>query len=253
MKFYNPKKTEFFLKKLLGLSDAFLLERRAKRYLKKSTEKEIRILNQLVDSNKASIDIGVYRGVYSYFLSDLTKYVYAFEANSLLHSKLISSFVKKTNVKIENLAVSSSLGKTEIRIPIRNSDADYDYEQKYELGIATIHKANQLQNKPYETISSINKTTLDDYKFHHDIGFIKIDVEGHELEIIRGGKNFLKNHKPTMLVEIEERHSGKNPKEIITEICEIGYCCFTVDQRLKLVESTDFSEFKQNNFVFKPI
>ena len=127
-------------------------------------------------------------------MSGLTQYVYAFEANSLLHSKLLNSFNNRSNIKIENLAVSSSLGKTEIRIPIRNQNADYDNEQKYELGIATIHKENDLQNKPYETISSINKTTLDDYKFQHDVGFIKIDVEGHELEIIRGGKNFLKKH-----------------------------------------------------------
>ena len=54
-----------------------------------------------------------------------------------------------------------------------------------------------------------------------------------------------------MLVEIEERHSGKNPREIIKEICEIGYSCFTVDEELKLVELTDLSEFNQNNFIFK--
>ena len=251
MKFYNPKKIEFYLKKFLGLSNSFLLERRAKRYLKKSTEREIRILEELVESSKASIDIGVYRGVYTYFLSDLTKYVYAFEANSLLYSKLTNTFINKSNVKIENLAISSSEGITEIRIPIRNSDADYDNEQKYELGIATIHSNNNLQNKPYEIIPSINKTTLDNYKFEHDIGFIKIDVEGHELEIIRGGKNFLKQYKPTMLVEIEERHSGKNPSEIIKEICEIGYNCFIVDEHLKLVELTDLAEFNQNNFIFK--
>ena len=252
MKFYNPKKTEFFLKKLLGLSDSFLLKRRAKRYLKKSTEREIRILNKLVNSSQASIDIGVYRGVYTYFLSSLTQYVYAFEANSLLYSKLLNSFNNRSNIKIENLAVSSSLGKTEIRIPIRNQNADYDNEQKYELGIATIHKENDLQNKPYETISSINKTTLDDYKFQHDVGFIKIDVEGHELEIIRGGKNFIKKHKPTMLVEIEERHAGKIPKDIIDEICSHGYKCFIVNEKLKFTELSDPSKISNNNFIFKP-
>ena len=252
MKFYNPKKTEFFLKKLLGLSDSFLLKRRAKRYLKKSTEREIRILNKLVNSSQASIDIGVYRGVYTYFLSSLTQYVYAFEANSLLYSKLLNSFNDKKNIRIENLAVSSSLGITEIRIPIRDQNADYDNEQKYELGIATIHKENDLQNKPYETISSINKTTLDDYKFQHDVGFIKIDVEGHELEIIRGGKNFIKKHKPTMLVEIEERHAGKIPKDIIDEICSHGYKCFIVNEKLKFTELSDPSKISNNNFIFKP-
>ena len=54
-----------------------------------------------------------------------------------------------------------------------------------------------------------------------------------------------------MLVEIEERHSGKNPREIIKEICEIGYNCFTVDEELKLIELADLSEFNHNNFIFK--
>ena len=211
----------------------------------------MRVLKDIVDKSRASIDIGVYRGVYAFQLSNLSKFVYAFEANSLLYSRLLLAFANKKNVKVENLAISSSSGHTDLRIPIRDNEADYDVEQKYALGIATIHKENDLQNKPYETISSINKTTLDDYKFQHDVGFIKIDVEGHELEIIRGGKNFLKKHKPTMLVEIEERHSGKNPKEIIKEICEIGYSCFTVDEELKLVELIDLSEFNQNNFIFK--
>ena len=73
------------------------------------------------------------------------------------------------------------------------------------------------------TIKNIKKTSLDEYNFSHEIGFIKIDVEGHELEIIRGGKNFLKHHKPVMLIEIEERHTGKSPVDIIDEICCLLY------------------------------
>ena len=79
MRFFNPKKIEFLIKNFFGFSDAFLLKRRANRYLRKNTEREIRVLEKLVDPNKASIDIGVYRGVYSYYLTNLTKFVYAFE------------------------------------------------------------------------------------------------------------------------------------------------------------------------------
>ena len=143
----------------------------------------------------------------------------------ILFMGLIFFFLKrkikfKKNVKIENIAFSSSSGITELRVPVRDINADYDNEQKYELGIATIHSDNNLNNKDYETIKNIKKITLDEYNFSHEIGFIKIDVEGHELEIIRGGKNFLKNHKPVMLIEIEERHAGKNPIDIIDEICK---------------------------------
>ena len=69
MRLFNTKKIEFIVKKLFNFSEASNLKRRAKRYLKKNTEREIRILNKLVDKKKGSIDIGVYRGVYSYFLT----------------------------------------------------------------------------------------------------------------------------------------------------------------------------------------
>ena len=32
---------------------------------------------------------------------------------------------------------------------------------------------------------------------------MKIDVEGHELEILKEANNFLEKNKPTMLIEIE--------------------------------------------------
>ena len=252
MRLFNQKKIEHFIKKTIGLSEPKLLKRRARRYLDKNTEKELGLLPDLVDRNKASIDIGVYRGVYSYFLSNLTEYVYSFEANTLLQNKLINAFENKKNVKIENLALSSSSGTTELRVPIRDANADYDDEQKYELGIATIHSENKLNNKNYEIIKNVKKITLDEYNFLHKIGFIKIDVEGHELEIIRGGKNFIEHHKPVMLIEIEERHAGKSPMDIIYEICSHGYKCFIVNEKLKLKELSDPSKISNNNFIFKP-
>ena len=252
MRLFNQKKIEYYFKKLIGFSEPYLLRRRANRYLNNNTEKELGLLPELVNRNKASIDVGVYRGIYSYFLSDLTEFVYSFEANTLLQNKLIDAFKNKKNLKIENLALSSSSGIAELRVPIRDEDADYDDEQKFELGIATIHSENNLSNKNYETIKNIKKTSLDKYNFSHDIGFIKIDVEGHELEIIRGGKNFLKRHRPVMLIEIEERHNGKKSIDIIDEICSHGYVCFIVNEKLKLIELSDPSRINNNNFIFKP-
>ena len=250
-KILNPKKTEFFLKRLLGFSDSFLLKRRAMRYLKKG-EREMRVLKDIVDKSKASIDIGVYRGVYAFHLASLSKFVYAFEANSLLHSRLISAFENKKNVKVENLAISSASGHTDLRIPIRDDEAEYDVEQKYQLGTATIHNNNDLGEQKYHTIKNIKKITLDEYDFNHKVGFVKIDVEGHELDVIRGATNFLKSNKPVLLVEIEEQHTGMDPNSIISEINDFGYGCFYVNEEYEIKPLVDAQSIKNNNFIFLP-
>ncbi len=253
MRLINPKKIEHLIKKFFKLSDQFHLKRRANRYFKNSTEKEIRILSQLVDSSKASIDIGVYRGVYSFFLSQLSSYVYAFEANPLLYRRLISSFKNRGNVKIENLAVSSHEGMAKLRIPLRDANAEFDVEQKYQLGTATIHNKNNLDNLEFETINDIKKVTLDKYKFEHEIGFLKIDVEGHEFDVIQGGYNFINTNKPVMLIEIEKRHTGQSHLEIINKIEKFGYECYIVDDDYKLQRFDNSQKATNNNFIFKPI
>tara|TARA_Y100000816_G_scaffold28500_1_gene18266 strand:- start:586 stop:1347 length:762 start_codon:yes stop_codon:yes gene_type:complete len=253
MRLFNNKKIEFLLKKLLNFSEALNLERRAKRYLKKNTEREIRILNLLIDESKAAIDIGVYRGVYSYFLTKFSSFVYAFEANPLLHSKLNSSFKNNKNIKIENLAVSSGRGFTSLRIPIRDIEADYDDDQKYKLGIATIHSGNQLEDESFETLDKIETISLDEYNFEHPIGFIKIDVEGHELEILKGAKNLLETNKPNMIIEIEERHSGVPREEIISYVKNIGYEVFYVNEKFQVMPVTNLDNVSNHNFLFKPL
>ena len=125
-----------------------------------------------------------------------------------MYSKLIDGFKNNKNIKIENVAVSSESGETDLRIPIRDITASFDNEEKYKLGTATIHETNNLENEKFETIKAIKKISLDEYNFEHEIGFLKIDVEGHELDILNGARKFIAQNMPTMLIEIEERHSG---------------------------------------------
>ena len=253
MRFFNPKRIEHIFKNLFFFSESFLLKRRAERYLQNQTEPEICILEDLVSQECASIDIGVYRGIYSYHLLKYSEFVYSFEANSLLMDKIKKSFKNINNIKIENLAISSSSGTTELKIPFRDEKVEYDYEQKYQLGIASIHSANDLDNLSYHSIN-VKKITLDQYYFKHKIGFIKIDVEGHELDIIRGAKNLLERDKPNLLVEIEERHTGIPPQLVISEIKSFGYECYILNQDFELEavnEKEDF-KFNNNNFIFKP-
>lgn len=52
--------------------------------------------------------------------------------------------------------------------------------------------------------------------------FMKIDVEGHELEVLRGGVNTLRNHHPTIVVEVSQYHH-----EVGVLLRDLGY--FLID------------------------
>jgi|TARA_B110001454_G_C12698186_1_gene425384 FkbM family methyltransferase len=253
MRIPQSKIIEYYLKNFF-LSESYLLKKRANRFFKKQTEKEIRILKQLVDPETASIDIGVYRGVYSYHLLKYSKFVYAFEANRLLFEKLTNGFKKYSNIKLENLAISSSSGKDTLKIPLRNENIKHsDYEELYQLGTATIHQDNDLNNQKFHTIE-VNKINLDSYNFNHRIGFIKIDVEGHELEIINGARALISKYKPNMMLEIEQRHTGLNNIKIINEVKKLGYECFILNDDYNFLEVNEdnINSLSNNNFIFKP-
>ena len=86
-----------------------------------------------------------------------------------------------------------------------------------------MHPNNKIDN--YKKVP-IKMKKLDDIEIRNKIGLIKIDVEGHEKNVIQGGIETVKNNKPVLLVEIEERHTKTSITEIITFINSIGYKAF---------------------------
>ena len=61
------KDFEFLIKKIIP--ENYLLKKRLKRAIKKNYEKELSIIDRFADKSKDAIDVGVYRGVYSYKLA----------------------------------------------------------------------------------------------------------------------------------------------------------------------------------------
>ena len=244
------KDLEFFFKKIF-LSESYLLKKRLKRAIKKSYEKELKIVNKFKNKNQSAIDVGVYRGVYSFKLAQNFKHVYAFEPNPLIFPFLKKNLKKIiNNLTLYNYALSNNEGIVDLKIPKRSKSIFKDNtEELYKLGLATIHEKNNFNG--YESFL-VKKIKLDDVLDNTDIGFIKIDVEGHEWEVIEGAKKLIKKYKPILLVEIEEKYNGKPVLTVINAIRELGYSAFYCDgDKLKNVEKiTD--TIRENNFYFVP-
>ncbi len=243
------KDLEFILKKIIP--EKYLLKKRLKRAIEKNYEKELEIINQFADKSKDALDIGVYRGVYSYKLSQNYNLVHSFEPNPLLYPYLKRNLKKIiNNIKLYNLALSDKNGETRLKLPIRNNSIfNTNIEELYQLGAASIHPENKFE-KFREVVVKMKK--LDDLKIDNKIGFIKIDVEGHELEVVEGAINTIMNNKPILLVEIEKRHTQKPVLKSINSIKKMGYKCFFVrDKNLIPVEKLENTN-TENNYYFLP-
>ena len=245
------KDVEYLIKKIF-LSETFLLKKRLKRSIKKNYEKELEITKLFSNKSKFAVDVGVYRGVYSYKLSKEFKHVYSFEPNPVLFSYLDKNLTKIVkNMTIYNYALSDENKNVLLKVPKRNKSLfKENYEEIYKLGCATIHKKNNFK---YFDEFKVKSKLLDDILKNSDIGFIKIDVEGHEIEVIRGSENILKKRKPVLLIEIEKRHSGRSVIDTIQYINNFGYNSFYYNNK-KLEKTENLKDQNsENNYIFTPI
>ena len=114
------KDLEYTLKNLF-FSEKFLLKKRLKRALKDNYEKELELIESFGNKKKSAVDVGVYRGVYSYKLSKYFKKVFSYEPNPLLYPYLKKNLVQIIqNMTISNLALSDKTGNINLRIPKRS-------------------------------------------------------------------------------------------------------------------------------------
>jgi FkbM family methyltransferase len=103
-----------------------------------------------------------------------------------------------SNCSVRRLALSSAPGSAEIRVPVRDGFVPAQ--------LATIEPANTLSGSKF-IVETVRLTTLDLELTGEDVGFIKIDVEGHELDVLLGAEETVARCRPRFLVECEERHS----------------------------------------------
>lgn len=244
------KEIEFFFKKFF-FPEGFLLKRRLQRSIKRSDEQEINLVKKFIKSGTDSIDVGVYRGVYSYEMSKYSEKVHSFEPNPIIFkyiNKNLKKFIK--NIHLYNFALSNQNKTINLKIPIRNSNSNKEiFEEYYEMGKATIHNENNFEN--YENFE-IQTKKIDELSFDNKISFIKIDVEGHELEVIEGAINTIKRDKPVLLVEIEKQYTKKEVAESINFINSLGYKSYFFNKK-DLKSTTELNNLDLfNNFIFFP-
>jgi FkbM family methyltransferase len=212
-------------------------------------EAELRLLPRLADPRRASLDIGANKGVYSYALLKCSAKVHAFEPNPKLFAML--SRWAESRVALHPYALGDRAGTTMLHIPKSSRGRGFSNQGGTLLPILT----REFESVPVEV------KRLDDLDLG-DVGFIKLDVEGYEREVIAGGTALLRRCRPVLLVEIEEKHANRPLPEMVAEICGHGYACsFLHGGTLKPFAELDVERQHRRpaaradyvfNFIFRP-
>jgi FkbM family methyltransferase len=168
----------------------------------KTAEQELFYLDRIVPEGAITVDVGANCGLYTRKLARLSRRVHAFEPS---HS--MANLLRRTsapNVSVHEVALSDQAGHAELFIP---QDGD-----ELVHGLASLEPAVGASSK---AVASINVTTTKlDAVVRQDVAFVKIDVEGHELNVLKGAVELLERSQPVFLVEAEDRHRARATRSI---------------------------------------
>lgn len=214
-------------------------------YKKGFESEDIQSVLKLLPNDPVVLDVGANFGIYSVLIAASSKasQVHSFEpvrhTATLLHTNAERNSVRD-RITINNVAVGSEPGNLLI-----TSDR---YAGNY-----------LLQNTSYGgSFQEVPVIRLDDYvleKGIQRIDFIKCDVEGAELLVMKGAHRLLSSMRPIIMLEIADEWTsrfGYSANDLKTYMLDLGYNCkhgSEVAAELGL-ESAGVS--KTNNYFFFP-
>jgi len=228
------------MKRLLpaGLYYPYKIRREAR-----GAEPELAILHDIVPVGCTAIDIGANRGYYSWALASIAARVEAFEPNPIL-----ADFARAklgTKVRLHKVALSNREGTAILYVPRTRRGAS----------LHIIGNLGDVYARDGVDEIEVRLAALDTYGLTN-VGFIKIDVEGSEMEVIAGARRTILANRPKMLIELLAGIYGDVAARIEKIKTDFGYNAWIVigrqkvDAKLALAES-EFAR-KTSNVLFTP-
>jgi FkbM family methyltransferase len=188
-------------------------------------EDEIRFVRTVVEPGDTVIDVGANYGVYALSLCPMvgeTGAVWAFEPASDTAAWLRRSIAENgfRQLALEQAALSDRSGSAR-------------------LALAPSSELNRLA-RDGEPGESVVLKTLDQCLAEHgwdDVALVKLDAEGEELAIVRGGAAFFARLSPLVMFELRDG-SGVHP-EVVAAFAALGYAAYRLVPGLGVLAPMD--------------
>lgn len=176
--------------------------------------------------DRVALDIGANVGNHSLFFAEMFRRVYAFEPNPHVFEllKINGSFAcRKGNVECRNLGLSNVDARLSLRVDRSNFGggsvvADPAVARADDVGIE-VRRLDSLEELKDE-----------------DIAFVKIDVEGHELQVLEGARETLARKRPIVSFEQHASEIVDGSSPAIDLLRSMNYRFATIERNLHLGE-----------------
>lgn len=165
---------------------------------------------QFIDRGETFVDVGAHVGTWAQHFAAKCKQVHAFEPQRSTFERLRDGvkMAKLANVTCHDVALG---GTGEVDLKIVSVD----------VGGSTLRHREELG--AVLRIERVRLAQLDDFDFEN-VGAIKIDAEGFEIDILRGATKTLEKHRPNLLLEAwDHQWYARERAELIQYLASIGY------------------------------
>ncbi|MDA9876836.1 FkbM family methyltransferase [Candidatus Pelagibacter sp.] len=200
---------------------------------------ELEKLVKDIEVPETIIDIGSNKGQFILLIEKIfpNKIVYSFEPIIEMLKKQKKFYKYKKNITFHNLALGSSICSKEFLITSRMDSSSF---------LKVVSNTNKSKNYSVIEKRDIKVSTLDEIflneKISHPI-LIKMDVQGYELEVLKGANDLLKKID-YLLLEVSENEMYQNQpteKTIVEYLKNFNFEIYRSNDWLK-IQNTNFNQ-----------
>ncbi len=199
---------------------------------------EQRFLRGYSFAGKECVDAGGFNGRLAWYFARDARKVVTFEPNPFNQATIreLSRLNRTTNLTLIPLGLGAEVGEAEI-VTHGGTDATGTFDHQIAASFAD------------SCAYVVGVTTLDQYCADAAFrpAFVKVDVEGYEMQVLQGAETTVATHHPDFFVEI---HGATQPAKmecvrgVVAWLLHRGYRCTHVEsgRNVGLAESCEFSE-----------
>ena len=186
-----------------------------------------KVLHRYINSDMIVFEVGANIGAHTFEIAKILKHgkgkLYSFEPTDYAFKKLKNNYDlnKFNNIVLEKVALSDTTDRVEISCI--NSKETLPFKASWDI------KGGSKNTDAFQ----VNFEKLDDYVCRNEIdiiNFLKIDVDGYELKVIKGGFDTIRMFKPIILIEvgITLERVGDKIEDLIMMLEDLGYSFYSI-------------------------